>query len=463
MQLRQRELALAALAVLAVLAPVSGAATAKPKPKPKPPPIGSLREIACVTDAGTATAGCGRAVGLANAAYLALSPDGRNLYATARDSDAIAIFARNARTGAIKQLPGAAGCIRDAKAGADPACPVAAPGLDRASGVTVSSDGRFVYVAAAYGNAVTTFSRNASTGALTPAGCIADLGTPTQGCVAGKGLRGASFVKLAPDARTLYVASVDSNAIAGFTRNTSTGALTELGCLSDSGSGHDRNCNNAVGLDQASSIAITRDGRSLYVTGRSDSAVVAFKRDPSNGIVNGVGCVSGDAGYRRDARCDPGRGIQYAQYVTTSPDDRFVYVSATDSHTIGIFSRNRSTSELTQLPGKGGCLHDIGYATRSPCRLATGIALPLALTITRNGKFAYLAGFGYGEVTAYARNVRSGQLNQIGKCISDSDPRCPGGKALARAGFLALSPDERFVYVNAPSANAIAVFARRLK
>jgi 6-phosphogluconolactonase (cycloisomerase 2 family) len=92
-----------------------------------------------------------------------------------------------------------------------------------------------------------------------------------------------------------------------------------------------------------------------------------------------------------------------------------------------------------------------------------GIALPLALAITRNGKFAYLAGFGYGEVTSYTRNVKSGQLNQIGKCISDSDPRCPGGKGLARAGFLALSPDERFVYVNAPSANSISVFARRLK
>jgi 6-phosphogluconolactonase (cycloisomerase 2 family) len=91
------------------------------------------------------------------------------------------------------------------------------------------------------------------------------------------------------------------------------------------------------------------------------------------------------------------------------------------------------------------------------------MTLPLAFALTRDGRYAYLAGFGYGEVTAFARNVRTGGLKQLGKCISDTDPRCPGGKALTRAGFLALSPDERHVYVNAPAANAIAIFARRLR
>ncbi len=461
MQLRRRTLALSFLAAMTVLAPVSGAVTGKQKPRP--PAVGSLREVACVSDAGSAIQGCGRAGRLANTAYLALSPDGRNLYATARDADAIVVFSRDARTGTIRQLPGGAGCVRDVRAAPDPACPAATAGLDRPSGVAVSADGRFVYVAAAYSNAVTTFSRDASTGALKPAGCITDAGSPAQGCAAGKGLRGASFVTLAPDGRLLYVAAVDSNAIAGFARDPATGALTELGCLSDAGSGHDRNCDNAVGLAGASSIAITRDGRSLYATGRNDSAVVAFGRDPGSGHLTAAGCVSGDADYRRDPRCASGRGIQYAQYVTASPDGRFVYVSATDSHTLGVFARNKASSALTQLPGRAGCLHDSGYPSRSPCKAVTGIALPLALAITRDGRFAYLAGFGYGSVTAYARNVRSGQLSQLGKCISDSDPRCPGGKALTRAGFLALSPDERYVYVNAPTANAIAVFARRLR
>jgi 6-phosphogluconolactonase (cycloisomerase 2 family) len=455
-----RTLALSCLAALTVLVPVSGAVTAKKKPKP--PPVGSVREVSCVSDAATVVPGCGKAARLTNTAYLAISPDGRNLYATARDADSIVAFSRDARTGALRRLAGAAGCIRDAGV-ADPACPVASPGLDRASGITISSDGRFVYVAGAYSNAVTTFTRNASTGALTPAGCIADVGSPHQGCTAGKGLRGASFVRLSPDNRVLYVAAGDSNAIAGFTRDPNTGGLAELGCLSDSGPSHDRNCSGAVGLDGVSSIAITPDGKSLYATASRDSAVVAFKRDTSNGLINDVGCISGDAGYRQDARCAAGRGIQFAQYATTSPDGRFVYVSATDSHTVGIFSRNRATSAITQLVGRAGCLHDIGYATRSPCRLASGIALPFTLAITKNGKFAYLAAFGYGEITSYTRNVRTGRLTQVGKCISDSDPRCPGGKALTHAGFLALSPDERFVYVNAPSSNSIAVFARKLK
>src|SRR5689334_16134936 len=51
--------------------------------------------------------------------HVTLSPDGRNLYAAAgnvppppNDRGAIAVFARNRRTGELRQLEGKAGCVK---------------------------------------------------------------------------------------------------------------------------------------------------------------------------------------------------------------------------------------------------------------------------------------------------------------------------------------------------------------
>jgi 6-phosphogluconolactonase (cycloisomerase 2 family) len=452
-----RNVVLTITALVLVLAPVSSAA----KPKPKKPPRGSLVELRCVADAGAPIAGCIDAHGLRNTAFLAFSPDGRFVYATARDSDAVAVFRRDARTGALSQLPGAAGCVLDGDAPKDINCPGSAAGLDRASAILVSRDGRNVYVAGNYSNAIAVFAREAS-GALRPMGCITDRSSPERTCDAsGAGLRGVVSLALSPDGRFLYSAAHDSGSLAGFARDPATGALKFLACVAEPGL--DRNCSDQPALKGLFSVAVASDGRGLYAAARDVSAVLAFRRDPGDGSIKALGCISGDAGYRRDPRCASGRGIQYAQWVTVSPDGRFVYASATDSHTIGVFARNRTTGALTQLRGRAGCLHDAGYPSRSPCAPAVGMTLPLAFALTRDGRFAYVAGFGYGEVTAFARNVRTGALKQLGKCISDTDPRCPGGKALTRAGFVALSPDERHVYVNAPSANAIAIFGRRLR
>jgi DNA-binding beta-propeller fold protein YncE len=71
-----------------------------------------------------------------------VSPDGRRVYAAAFDSGAVAVFARNRATGALRQLPGAEGCLGPAAEGCTPA-----RGLRDTVDVTVSRDGRHLYVA----------------------------------------------------------------------------------------------------------------------------------------------------------------------------------------------------------------------------------------------------------------------------------------------------------------------------
>src|SRR5947207_1687576 len=79
---------------------------------------------------------------LATAAALAVSGDGKSVYAVSQDSNAVVRFNRNTATGAITQPAGAAGCISETGAG-----PCAdGHALTGADAVTVSADGKSVYV-----------------------------------------------------------------------------------------------------------------------------------------------------------------------------------------------------------------------------------------------------------------------------------------------------------------------------
>src|SRR3954447_20667915 len=64
---------------------------------------------------GPALSNCtntGRA--MANLRSVVVSPDGRNVYGSASDDNALAIFDRDPANGRITQKPGGAGCIVDA-------------------------------------------------------------------------------------------------------------------------------------------------------------------------------------------------------------------------------------------------------------------------------------------------------------------------------------------------------------
>jgi hypothetical protein len=115
--------------------------------------------------------GCGRLRGVAYVDSGVFAPDGRHLYAGEADSG-LAVFARNGRTGMLRQLPGAAGCVLE-----DPgaACG-AARGVEGGQSPTVSPDGRNVYLNGGF--SLVAFARNRRTGEVLQlpgkAGCIAE-------------------------------------------------------------------------------------------------------------------------------------------------------------------------------------------------------------------------------------------------------------------------------------------------
>ena len=63
----------------------------------------------CIHRKGTNRCARGRA--LTSPEDIVVSPDGRHVYVAAYNSHAIAVFARNRRTGVLKQLSGRRGCV----------------------------------------------------------------------------------------------------------------------------------------------------------------------------------------------------------------------------------------------------------------------------------------------------------------------------------------------------------------
>jgi len=154
-----------------------------------------------------------------------------------------------ASTGALAQKPGMAGCISQTGA------PCAeGQGLAVGVSVTVSPDGTSAYVASEVSDTVVVLDR-AADGTLTQkpgaAGCISETGA--SACGDGKALVRARSVTVSPDGRSVYVAAYDGDAVAVFDRAVD-GTLTQkagtTGCISETGAGP---CADGTALDGARS------------------------------------------------------------------------------------------------------------------------------------------------------------------------------------------------------------------
>jgi DNA-binding beta-propeller fold protein YncE len=457
-----------AFVVLALPAGALAAPPAHPHAGKNAAKQGTLKQLpgarGCLTDRSTPAKGCGTARALEGpgpfmgSRAIAVSADGKNVYVASSRSNAIAVFRRNPKTGALGQPSGASGCVA-AKGAFE--CGKAV-GLNGPNSVAVSPNGRNVYVTSRGSNAITAFQRNRSTGALRQlpgaAGCVS--GVPLPGCATGTALLGPDVVVVSPDGKNVYVGSFFGNAVVAFGRDPSTGAIAQLsgsaGCIAEATSG----CAVGLALGAPEGMAISGDGKSVYVATALSSAVVVLARDPSTGALsqaNGSGCIVNAA----LAGCTTGLELNGANAVAVSPEDDDAYVTSLFSNSVTAFTRAASSGGLAQKEGTSACLV---WLRAVGCSFGRALSSPEGLAVSPDGANVYTAAFATGAVDVLDRNAESGAVAQkpgLAGCVATrSVPGCTHGRALRGVSSIALSPNGRYLYSTSFGSNAVDIFRR---
>jgi DNA-binding beta-propeller fold protein YncE len=473
-------------ALLALLALPGVAMAAKEQPPTAQPPEatapGSLQQLpgrlGCVADGPAAKKACGPARALKGPGpfmgshAIAVSPDGKNVYVASGGSDAIAVFTREAPTGALAQPKGKAGCVAVKAARG---CGLAV-GLIAPNSVAVSRDGRNVYATARDGAALLTFHRNPRTGALaqlppSASGCISAL--PIPGCTPGRALKGPDVVALSPDGKNVYVGDFFGNAVSTFSRAAGSGALTQLpgteGCIADGGG---EGCAGGVALGSIEGLTVSPKGSAVYAAAAVSNAIDILARNSTTGALsqaNATGCISNSP----LTGCTQGYELAGANAVAVSQRGGDVYATSLFSNSVTTFHPSESGVGLTQPvrvlgentpPGLGspaGCL----VWLRAPgCSFGVAMHAPEGVAVSPDGESVYVVAYETGAIDILDRNTESGTVTQKpgerGCLSSKSTPDCARGRALAGAGSVVVSPDGRNVYSTAQKSNAVDVFRR---
>jgi len=456
-------------ALLALLLPAGVLAARTTKPgRPSAAASGRLAQLpgrrGCLVDRTVKAGSCGTARALAGAGpfmgsrAIAVSADGRNVYVAASRSDAIAIFARNRRTGVLRQPAGKGGCVAAKGSGG---C-ARAVGLDGPNSVALSPEGRFLYATSRAANSVTAFRRNTSTGALRQlapgSGCVS--GIPIPGCAAGRALVAPDVVAVSPDGANVYVGSFFGNAVAIFQRARN-GVLYQAsdasGCIAEAIAG----CAPAIALAAPEGLAISPDGANVYVGGALSSSVVELAREPATGALSQPGDGSGCIVDVALAGCTTGVQLSGANAIAIAPAGRDVYVTSLFSNSVTSFSRS-AAGILTQKPGTHACMV---YLRAVGCSFGRAMIAPEGLALSPDGSSVYLASFKSGAIDVLDRDRESGFLAQkagrAGCLAARRVPGCRPGRALRGVSSIALSPDGRFVYSTSFASNAVNVFRRK--
>lgn len=374
---------------------------------------------------------------------LAVSPDGAYVYAADEDASVIDVFSRSTPEGTLTF----AGCI-----GQHAGCATTTPAkaVERPFAVAVSPDGRNVYAASVGSNAVDEFSRNSSTGSLTYTGCIGQLAGCTSTSPA-EAVGGPLSIAISADGSSVYVANEnDGGVVDEFQRNAESGALDLSGCIGEL-SGCTRPSTSEA-LRAATAVAISPDGSNVYVGGQGAS-VATLTRNPANGSLTFDGCI----GESKNCSQTSPSVIDEPTSLAVSPDGANVYAGDFADDTIDTFSRDTTTGALTFSGCDGAVVSQPGVCGE----LAEGNPEgPLTVAASPDGADVYVGS--NKAVYEYSRGsggalVFAGCTGDVAKVCTPTDPE----EATLFTVSLALSPDGANLYAGAETVPlAIDVFGR---
>jgi DNA-binding beta-propeller fold protein YncE len=222
-----------------------------------------------------------------------------------------------------------------------------------------------------------------------------------------------------------------------------------------------RGCAPGTALAGVEGLAVSPDGQNVYAAAAISGAVAVLDRGADGNLVQPpppAGCLSQST----VDGCRSARVTGGADAVAVAPDGRNVYVAAGLEDGMAIFSRDTGTGALRQLPGTTGCMVN---AAAIACSLGRAFVDPEGVAVSPDNKNLYVGAFGSSAVDVFNRKrQQSGRVIQkhkrLGCMTNRRTPGCKRGRALAAGNAIALSPSGGRVYVGAFRSDAVAVFRR---
>ena len=335
---------------------------------------------------------------------LAISPDGGSVYVASSTSAALVGFARDATTGALTPISGAAGCASNAALGS---CTVVTNQLLNVGAVSVSPDSRHVYAVSQISNVdtsgiVNVFQRDTTTGALTYDTCVASgsVGACTvQAGIFDVGNATTAKLVLSPNGAHAYLNARGSSSLAIFDRNATTGALTlkagAAGCIANAALGA---CTVLTGyLPSPVGLSISPNGANVYAnaggTAETIDTVIVFARSADTGqlakLTGATGCLASatlnDCTVVNPA-AQPAANFD-SRTVALSPDGRSAYITSSNWNMLLAFNRSTTTGALTLKSGATGCF---ASAAMTPCTTVTNLLVGAnPVTVSPEGRSVY--------------------------------------------------------------------------
>jgi len=207
-----------------------------------------------------------------------------------------------------------------------------------------------------------------------------------------------------------------------------TGALTWEATYQDGIGGNEY-------LAGAYDVAVSPDGRHVYVASYLDDAITVFYRNATTGALARVYVVQDGAGYPPF--------LDGANALLVSPDNNYVYVVSRGANSLEAFHRNTTTGALTTASH----YYDNAFGI-------DGLAGARGIAIDPDGEALYVASQGEHALAYFLRDPATGLLTFV-RAYKDNTPGIDG---LDTADAVTVSPDGRFIYVSGYGEDALAVF-----
>jgi 6-phosphogluconolactonase (cycloisomerase 2 family) len=381
--------------------------------------------------------------GLAGASSVRVDVN-NNVYVTGALDNALAVFHLNA-DGTLKPVAG----FKDQVGGVT--------GLGTATSVAVSPDGKSVYVRS--GARLDPFTPGSITGENALAtftwvnGTLQFQNAVQENEVQTIQLNDITALQLSPDGKSAYGISPSADAVVGFTRDTTTGALTVQQIILASNpniipntAGHAFLADPDFAASGPNSLAISPDGNTVYVLCPAEKTLMTFNRQSDGTLQFGAAAQAQPEPKAFDALTFDANGNLVASIGPTlfGPGGAGKYFVSGNG--LSVLESNGTTTQTFQ-DGSGGVF---------------GVASPTAIVLSPDGQNLYVASPSDNAVAVFARNTTTGALT----FVQTVQNNVAGVRGLGGVSALVVTPDPGgssaggFVLAAGTTDNALAVFRR---